>query len=267
MYFANPGNFVAEVEDEEKFDEVANLVLHEQLTKMRGRLATATARSLLYVFLTKMFIVLIIEGPLEKIFGGKSNFMTLAINVALPVMIMWFLTLRIKIPGRKEQDHLKEAAKDIVFRFDEERREDAMIHSLKQGGTPILLVMFYTFYLFLFAVIFSLIIGGLYKIGFSFVSIGIFLFFLSLVTFFAFRIQQTVQVYTYKPRLKGGYVLIELVMLPVVTLGGYLSQGVSRLNFLVFVFDFVLESPYKIILHFLDKWFSFLSAKKDEVVG
>ena len=58
-----------------------------------------------------------------------------------------------------------------------------------------------------------------------------------------------------------------MLMLPIVTVGSWLSRGVAKLNFLVFVFDFVLEAPFKMILRVMDNWFDFLSRKRDEVVG
>ena len=56
-------------------------------------------------------------------------------------------------------------------------------------------------------------------------------------------------------------------MLPIVVVGGYLSRGISYLNVIAFVFDFILEAPIKILLRFLDHWAQFLSLKRDEVVG
>jgi hypothetical protein len=55
-----------------------------------------------------------------------------------------------------------------------------------------------------------------------------------------------------------------MVSLPILTIGSYLSQGLSKLNFLGFVFDFILEAPFKLILGFVDDWVQFLSVKKEE---
>ena len=58
-----------------------------------------------------------------------------------------------------------------------------------------------------------------------------------------------------------------MVWLPILTAGSILSLGLSKLNFLAFAFDFILEAPFKVILGFLDSWAQFLGAKKEEVVG
>jgi len=104
-------------------------------------------------------------------------------------------------------------------------------------------------------------------VGFSFVSMVVFGFFLSVVTFFAYRIRQSALVYTFRPRTDTRLSIGEALVLPMVAVGGAVSREVARLNFLAFVFDFALEMPFKTILRFFDGWAHFLSTKQDEVVG
>jgi len=132
--------------------------------------------------------------------------------------------------------------------------------------------------------VFAGIIVTLVRSGFSLVSSVIFLFFVTVVSFFAYRIRQTAKIYTVKSGRGLGSSLGDMLMLPIVTVGSWLSRGVAKLNFLVFVFDFVLEAPFKMIflvfvfdfvleapfkmiLRVMDNWFDFLSRKRDEVVG
>ena len=114
---------------------------------------------------------------------------------------------------------------------------------------------------------FTLIVWGLTSVGYTAASILVFLFFLSIVAFFAYRIRQTALIYSYNPKATLRSSLVDSLMLPIVVVGGALSSGVARLNFLVILFDFVLEAPFKLVLRFLDNWAAFLSARKDEVVG
>jgi hypothetical protein len=267
VYFAMPEIFDKLLTDERLFREAAEKVFREQMHKMRSRVNRATFRSLVYVFLTKMLLVLLIEVPVERVLKGSGSNMTLIINLIFPVAFMWLLTARIKLPNRKDEKILIDATVGLMLADQEEIPEDQLLTSLVQRGSTVMFVFYYVFYGLLFLGIFTGLVALLTWIGFSFVSLIIFIFFLSLVTFFAFRIKQTSMVFSYRPRTRSNYSFTENLMLPIVTLGGMLSQGVSKMNFLVFLFDFILESPFKIILHFLDKWFAFLSIKKDEVVG
>jgi hypothetical protein len=118
-------------------------------------------------------------------------------------------------------------------------------------------------YSLVFAGVFFLILYVLRLFGFSLASMAIFVFFLTVVAFFAFRIRQTAQLYSYK----NDTGLSDTITLPLLAVGAIFNQGLVHLNFLAFVFDFILEAPYKTILRILDSWVQFLSAKKEEVVG
>jgi len=266
MYFARPAEFEKSVQNEEDFKNLAKWVLSDQLSLMKQRMSTAMWRSLTYVFLTKMLFALILEVPLEKWIGGSVKYLALTINTLFPVAFMWILTAGIKLPGKTSQQKMIERAWEIMEKFDATAEEEEVEIS-SEARTSTTLKFFYAIYAILFPAIFALIAWGLIRIGFGLISIVVFVFFLSLVTFFAYRIRQTAQIYSYKPPRELGSSLGDMLLLPIVAVGSMLSRGVSRLNFLVFVFDFILEAPFKIILRFLDAWFSFISRKTEEAVG
>lgn len=267
MYFSKPENFIKELENEKEFKNTAQTVLGEQLFSLRKKMNTATVRSLIYVFLTKMLLIVILERPAESLLGVKPTWISTAFNIVIPVIIMWLLSYQIKLPKKNEQERIiNEAWKQASdFGATVDRRE--MLTETKKKGSSIFMILFYVFYALLFVGIFALINAGLSKLNFTLVSKAIFMFFLSVVTFFAYRIRQYSLVYTFKPKSSSKSSLMDMLMLPILVVGGWLSKGVSRLNFLVFFFDFILESPFKIILRFLDSWFQFLSAKREEAVG
>lgn len=266
MYFMNPKAFIAALADKSKFAEVARTSLSDQLQLMGRRISTARSRSLVYVFLTKMLLALVVEIPIDRLLVGHVNYWIMGVNVVIPVLVMWLLTATVKLPRKAEQEKLLDKTWQIVADFDAVPHEGEIL-SDKKEKSKIKYGLFYLFYAFLFMAIFAGIISGLFTLGYSLASVFIFLFFLSIVCFFAFRIKQTAQVYSFNESSGGRTSLVEAVMLPIVVVGGYLSSGVAKLNFLVFVFDFILEAPFKMILRFLDSWLAFLNARKDEAVG
>jgi hypothetical protein len=100
-------------------------------------------------------------------------------------------------------------------------------------------------------------------IGFRFFSKFIFIFFLTIIAFFAYRINQIAQVYAWKEKIENSS-LVDMISLPILTTGSFLSQGLTKINFLGFIFDFILEAPFKLILGFVDDWVQFLSTKKED---
>lgn len=267
IYFSAPSEFSNLVQDREQFAETAKQVLTSQLKLIRQRMNTATFRSLLYVFLTKMILGLLIEAPLEIIFRGQIHYFSLLVNLIVPIGFMWLIVANIHLPSRKDQEKMLERCVEIVFAFDTPANQNEKLVKLTTASSPVTLGIFYFFYILLFGAVFYFIYWSLSKLGFSFISKTVFVFFLSVVTFFAYRIRQIATLYVYQPNQKAGSLGWDIFTLPVVTLGNLVSRGVSNLNFLVFIFDFVLEAPFKIILGFLDSWGRFLSSKRDELVG
>ena len=266
IYFSNPKAFKELIEEKTRFIEESKKTLDVQLLIMGNRMRNATVRSLIYVLSTKMIIAFLIELPLEKLLTGHVSFFSLGFNLLIPVLVMFALIVRTKLPNKVEQEKIIDKSWQVVNAFDLEAapwekfpqtdRSSKFMNSLFSG-----------LYALLFLAIFAILMRGLIFIGFNVLNLIVFLFFLSVVSFFAFRIRQTAQVYLVKTKFANKSSFTDVLMLPIVVLGGWLSIGVSRLNFLVFIFDFILEAPFKIILRFVDNWTAFLSNRRDEVVG
>ena len=68
-----------------------------------------------------------------------------------------------------------------------------------------------------------------------------------------------------QPKERLTSTLIDFLSLPILRAGQWLSQTVSRLNVFVFLFDFLIEAPFKICLNILEDWLSFIKEKKEEL--
>ena len=266
VYFVSPKDFSKLFEDKNLFESKTKEVLKDQLSLIKGRMNRATVRSLIYVFLTKMVLGILVEVPLEIFFRGGFSKLTLGINLLFPVVVMWLLTANIKLPKKDDQDRIVARTTEMIWDFDKTPSEQEILLRISKPSLP-MSILFYVFYGLLFVTIFAGITLTLRAVGFGLVSWIIFNFFLCVVSFFTYRIRQSAQMYAYRPRVRERSTWGEMLMLPIVVVGGWVSVGVSRLNFLVFVFDFILEAPFKLILRFLDEWSQFLSLKRDEVVG
>ncbi|MEK7504348.1 MAG: hypothetical protein AAB550_02505 [Patescibacteria group bacterium] len=267
LYFAAPIEFEKSLCDQEVFTRKAILVLQDQLRLVKSRMNTATIRSLIYVFLTKMIIGVLLESPLELLIFGQTHYLTLIINMIVPVGVMWLIVSNIHLPKPKNQEQLLARATEIIFNYDTPANSWEKITTLNKSISSFKFSLFYFFYALLFLLVFYVIYSVLKFVGSSIISIGMFVFFLSVVTFFAYRIRQIALIYTYQPRNDTTSVGWDVFTLPMVAIGDLVSRGVSQLNFLTFVFDFILEAPFKLILGFLENWGRFLSSKRDEIVG
>ncbi|MEK7550836.1 MAG: hypothetical protein AAB535_03585 [Patescibacteria group bacterium] len=265
IYFYSPSVFKNVISNKEIFTKTATEVLENQLTQMSGRIATASVRSIIYVFLTKMVIAIGLEVPFEIFVYGQLSKIPLAINLVFPPALMWLTTLQNHLPKESEKEKLVERTWFTLVDFDKLGGEgDDLTDTIKEKSSPIYSV-FSALYIIIFFAIFGLIYFILGGIGFSFASKLMFIFFLTIIAFFAYRISQIAKVYTWKGNAERSS-LTDIISLPILAIGSRLSRGLSKLNFLAFAFDFILEAPFKIILGFLDSWVQFISVKKEEEI-
>lgn len=265
IYFYHPGTFKEILANQEKFDEMAQEVLTNQLELMGGKISTAGIRSVIYVFLTKMILAFGVEVPFEIFFFGHVNLFPLGLNLIFPPTLMWLTTTQIRLPSKKDQESLIARTWYILENFESLGDEEDVLKNSENGNHGILYWIFTTLYFAFFIGVFWAIYYLLGRIGYTLFSKFIFIFFLTVIAFFAYRISQIAKVYSWKPA-RSGASLMEIISLPILAIGSRLSQGLSHLNFLAFAFDFILEAPFKIILGFVDDWVQFLSAKREEQI-
>lgn len=267
IYFYDPKIFKQITASTNKFKERAADVLKVQLEQMSGRVTTAGFRSVFYVFLTKMILAFGLEVPFEILFYGQISKLPLVLNLVFPPLLMWLTTMQIHLPSRKEKEFLIERAWHVLENFEALGSEEDVLRDMEEKREQNLGYMIFSIlYAIFFIGVFAAIIFVLRKIGYTIFSEGIFLFFLTIIAFFAYRISQIAKVYSWKNIGEERTSFIDIISLPILTIGSRLSQGLSKLNFLAFAFDFVLEAPFKLILGFLDDWVQFLSVKKEEQI-
>ena len=94
----------------------------------------------------------------------------------------------------------------------------------------------------------------------------IFLFFVSVVTFFSYRIRQIVRELRLDDKESMLTPLVDFFFMPILSLGKFFSQEIAKLNFFIFVFDFLIEAPFKMIFEIVEEWISFVRKRKEEIV-
>ncbi len=127
-------------------------------------------------------------------------------------------------------------------------------------------VLFRTAYAATFLITFSLLYAFLGALKFTWVSSLIFIFFLCIVSFFAFRLRVAAREFVVIETLASfRTVILDFFSLPILRAGQWLSESVSRINIFIFFFDFIIETPYKIFLNVLEDCFAFMKEKKEEL--
>lgn len=249
------------LQNEEEFEEKIKEAYKKRYRKARTVLRRSAVRSILYIFITKMVLAILIELPIDLILQESLNYLSLGINILFPVFLMFLVALFIKLPSKKNFEAVVNGIKAIVY---ENVELSHKIKPVKSRG-KFLSGLFYFIYSITFLISFGLIIFILYKLEFNIVSGIIFIFFLTLVSFFGIRIRQSARELVVIKKEGALNFLIDFFSLPIVRVGKWLSEKLSKINVFVYIMDFIIEAPFKTFIEIFEEWTSFVKEKKEEI--
>jgi len=209
-----------------------------------------------------MIFAIALEVPYD-LFIGYINYLALGINLIFPPGLMFLLNLGAKIPGSENTKRILGRINEYIYT---DKPSKIVEIGAKAKAKGIFENIFLIIYSILFVGVFVFIIWGLGLMHFDIVSRAIFLFFLCVVSFFAFRVKSISRDYVYQEEHTGFLSsLLDFLFLPTVKVGQWLSVQISRLNVLGFIFDFIIEAPLKAFLEVIEEWVRFVRVKKEEI--
>jgi hypothetical protein len=252
-------------ESPEKIEEKVTEVCKTKYGEIGKKVSRGIFRSIIYIFLTKVFLAILIEMPYEIFVNNKINFLPLSINIILPPFLMFMVGLSIRRPDEDNTKRIISIIKSFVYK--EEHEEKIEFSLVSPSGNSLIYKIFFLVYLLLFLLTFGGITLILFDLSFNIISAGIFFIFLSLVLLFGFRLRYTATELNVQGE-KEGFLshLVTDITLPLLNLGSWLSQGLQKFNFLLLFMDFLIEAPLKNIIRVFEEWTSFIKEKREEVV-
>lgn len=252
--------------DKAKLWSEVDMTCREKYQQLSTRIRNLAIRSFIYIFLTKMIMALILEIPVSRYLFGEVNYSAVAINSIFPPILMLIIVSFFRVPGEDNTKNIYNRIVDIVNK--DASFETSISYMPKKGRVkkPMLIFGFTVFYSLTFIITLSLIYEGLALLNFNYVSMGVFIFFVSVVTFFSYRIRQIVNLYRLEEKESVLTPVVDFFFMPVLSLGKFFSGELARLNFLIFVFDFLIEAPFKLIFEVVEEWISFVRKRKEEII-
>lgn len=249
-------------EFEHKLTEIASHKYHEIGTKVRR----AMVRSIIYIFLTKMVFALALEIPVDLFITKRIEYLAIAINTLFPPILLYFVAGFVTVPGPENTKRLIDRLEKIVFHFPAYQEEEDTFTPKQHVRRPLLTAIFSVFYLVTFLISFGLISFVLTKLHFNIASQLIFVFFVTMVSFFAYRIRISAKEYDVIERQGFLSPIVDFFFLPILRVGHLLSREIARINIFIFFFDFILEAPLKVIFDVVEEWIRFVRSKKEEII-
>jgi len=119
----------------------------------------------------------------------------------------------------------------------------------------------------MYAVSFGAIIYGLRKIDFSIASMAIFLLFLTMVSFFSLRIMKNArELIILQKKENFRAVILTFLAIPILRVGRWISLNSSKINIFIFIFDFIIEAPFKMFVRIFEDLIVYIKEKRDEMM-
>lgn len=229
-----------------------------------SKVRRAVIRSVIFILMTKVGFAFAVEGSYEKFVYGHILWTSMIINIAIPPLLMIIVSFFIRTPGEDNSRRIFNFIQQLLYEENPQLGNRLLISLQKKRSTS-LMVAFDILWWTAFLISFGGIVLILSKIGLNFVSQFIFTFFLAIVSFLAYRISLLANVYRVGIKQGLGTLLVDFLFMPVIRVGRKLTQSIGKINVFLYLFDFFIEAPFKILFAFFDQWFYYLRGKSEEL--
>lgn len=246
------------LENPNRLEEHTRGFLEKKYETENERIQKSGIRAVLYLFFTKMIVAVLAELPYEIIVLGGIHYVPLTINILFHPLFLFALTRGAGSLGEANTNAVIDGLRGVLY--------EGKTRTIRmRSGFSRLTFAFGIAYLLLFMFVFGGLIGILELLAFNPVSVVLFLFFLALVSYFAFRIRYRAHRWRVV-RDQGTFsIIIGVLAVPIVRTGGWLSRTFSSINVFVLILDFLIETPFKRLLHFSNQFLIYLREKGEEI--
>ena len=253
------------VDSQEMLETKVGEVCQEKYKLIVGKIHRGIIRSIIFILTTKTFFALAIEGTYEKAFYGSIQWVQVGLNIFIPTALMASMAIFLRAPGQKNTDQIYQYITELLYEEDPQIGRPIVISREGRRKFSLLYAVFTILWVASFVLSFGLVIYILQLLHFNPVSNGIFLFFFALVIFLAYRIRQTAQEYTVRD--EGGILtpIVDFFFMPFARVGRWITEGVSQVNILLIIVDYLIETPFKALFAFFEQWFFFISSKREQM--
>ncbi len=241
-----------------ELDAYVRSLLAQKYEHELARVRSGGVRAVVYLFLTKMAIALMVEVPYDLYMFGKLAYVPFAVNAIFHPAVLFALTRRVTSLDARNTEAVAKGLHAALY--------ETKVPSIRvRRGSSRFALAFGFAYAMIFFLVFGAIIGFLEVVGFHWVSVVLFLLFFALVSYFAFRIKRAARQWVVTVDHGVFATITGLLSVPIVRFGSWLSRTFSSINIFVIIMDFIIETPFKRLLNFLNEFSSYLRERIDEM--
>lgn len=247
------------LQSREKFLEAYEQQIHAEYERTSSRLNRAIIRSVIFLIVTKFLIGIAMEVPYDLWVYKEIHWVPLLINLFFPPVYMLLLRSTLSLPSYANTTALVDRA-DAMLYGNSEQIASARVREKRYSST------FNAIYALSALLVFAGATWILVQLGFSWVHIIIFFLFFCAASFLGFRLSRLVrELEVIKERQNGFTFIRDLIYLPFVIVGQWMSEKYSKVNVVAILMDMLIELPLKTILRLVRQWNAFIDDRKDNI--
>lgn len=250
--------------DPDKLETEIRKACQKRYYQASVKLSRGVVRSIIYIFFTKSILAFFLELPYERVFLHHIKWIPLGVNIVFHPILMAVIATSIRVPAERNTQRIIQGIKEIVYDLPE--REILKKKKQITKRSTFSKILFTFIYTLTFLITFGLIIWGLRTLEFSIVSGFLFLFFLSIISFFGLRLRYgATELVVIGKRENILTLVVDFFTLPIVRVGHWIASKTSQVNIFLFILDFIIEAPFKVVTETIEDWVSFQKEKKEEI--
>jgi hypothetical protein len=231
-------------------------------TTLKRRLFSLAVFSTLSVFLSNWFTFYIVEVPLAKLFYEGFNWLTAFIDFLVPTAVMFFLVSIIRPPGNDNKKRVVKAVYSFVYT--REKYDYYEVNARKRRRRLIDLVIGIV-YLAIRLAVFAGIAYVFYFFRLPITSVIFDTLTIALTVYASVTIRNKSKELSVNERLSLWEFFLDMISVPVAKIGSILAAKWKEYNVVAFLFNFIIETPFAVILDVIEQWSNFLKERRAEL--
>lgn len=261
-YKKEPDKLFQIIRNEETFRNEIGQFYDKRYITLKTRLFRLAIFSTLSVFLSNFVTFYIVEVPLAHVFAEGFNLFTAIIDFVVPSVAMFLLVSIIRPPSKAN----RQKALDLAISFIYANKSRDLYEILRKKPKRLLFsVIFSILYIILGTVFFSGIGYVFFIAGLPISSVVFDTITITLNVFAAALIRNKAKELTVDEKLGISDFLLDIWSLPVAKVGSFIANKWKEYNIVSVFFTFVIETPFVIILEFIEQWSNFIKERRAEL--
>jgi hypothetical protein len=257
-----PNEILPTFTDKEKLTALITEAYQKRYQTLKTRLFRLAVFSTLSVFLSNWVTFYIVEVPMASIFYEGFNFWAAAMDFAIPTAVMFALVSIIRPPAKENEKKALNAT--LGFVYQDEKQELYQIRIIENKKSIFHFIMNLLYFIFM-----SLVFYGVayifYIARIPITSVVFDTLTIALTVFAAVTIRNKANELNVDEKTNFSDFLLDIFSVPVAKVGSILAAKWKEYNIVSILFNFIIETPFALILDFIGRWSEFIKERRVEL--